>query len=61
MGWQFAAIWADNPDGSWRWVWRRIADDSGAMLEQSAEFDHLVDCIADARNNGFDEDCGSIS
>jgi hypothetical protein len=60
MGWQFAAVWGDDPDGRWKWVWRRIADDSGATLEQSGEFNRLDDCIEDARRHGFDEDCGAI-
>ena len=30
MGWEFAAIWVDDPDQAWKWVWRRTADDNGA-------------------------------
>jgi hypothetical protein len=54
MGWEFAAVWVDDPDQAWRWVWRRVADDSGNVLAQSGEFPALNDCIADARRNGFD-------
>jgi hypothetical protein len=57
MGWEFVAIWADEPDSQWQWIWRRIADDSGALIGKSPGFDQLEDCIADARRNGFDEDC----
>ena len=59
MGWEFAALWVDDPDVPWQWVWRRIADDSGAVLEESTAFPHLDLCLADARSNGFDDDsCG---
>jgi hypothetical protein len=54
MGWEFAAVWVEDPDETWRWVWRRVADDSGAVLAQSGDFPHLDACIADARRNGFD-------
>jgi hypothetical protein len=61
MGWEFAAIWVDDPARSWKWTWRRVADDSGAVLAESAEFSLLEDCIADARRNGYDEsDCGPL-
>jgi len=55
MGWEFAALWADEPDRAWKWIWRRVTDDSGAVLAQSREFPQLDQCIADARQNGFDE------
>jgi hypothetical protein len=59
MGWEFAALWTDDPVGSWNWTWRRVADDSGAVLQQSAGFAALEDCIEDARKHGFDESgCG---
>jgi len=59
MSWQFAALWVEDPDGAWKWVWRRVADDSGAVLQQSPEFDQMEDCLENARRNGFDEsDCG---
>ena len=62
MGWEFAALWVDDPDAPWQWVWRRIADDSGAVIAESAAFAHLDQCIVDARVNGFDEDdCGPVS
>ena len=61
MGWEFAALWVDDPASTWKWVWRRVADDSGIVLEQSAEFLTLDDCIADARQHGLDQShCGSI-
>jgi hypothetical protein len=61
MGWEFAAIWVDDPDQAWKWIWRRVADDSGAVLEQSREFPHLHACIEDAKHNGFedDDDCNT--
>jgi hypothetical protein len=55
MGWEFAAVWVDDPDRAWRWVWRRIADDSGAILAQSEEFTGLDRCIEDAKRSGFDD------
>ena len=55
MGWEFAAVWGDDPDQAWQWVWRRVADDSGAVLQQSEAFPHLDACIDDARRNGFDQ------
>ena len=62
MGWEFAALSADDPDAPWQWVWRRIADDSGAVIQQSEAFSELDTCIADARRHGFDEaGCGPIS
>jgi len=61
MGWEFAAVWIDDPSRYWEWTWRRIADDSGAVLEQSAGFVRLEDCVEDARRNGFDETgCGRV-
>jgi hypothetical protein len=61
MGWEFAALWLDESAGTWKWVWRRVADDSGDVLEESAEFERLEDCIDDARKNGFEESgCGDI-
>jgi hypothetical protein len=59
MGWEFAALWVDDPDATWQWVWRRVADDSGAVIAESAAFCDLDRCIEDARANGFDEEgCG---
>ena len=60
MGWEFAALWVEDPDGAWKWVWRRVADDSGDALQQSEQFPALDDCIENARQNGFDESsCGT--
>lgn len=62
MGWEFAAFWAEEPEALWQWVWRRVADDSGAVIAESAPFSQLDDCIADAKANGFDEKgCGPIA
>ena len=59
MGWEFVALWVDDPDAPWRWVWRRVADDSGALIAESLPFPKLEPCVEDARQNGFDEqDCG---
>ena len=59
MGWEFAALWVDDPDTPWQWVWRRVADDSGALLEQSRPFGELAPCIEDAKGHGFEDDgCG---
>ena len=55
MGWQFAARWIDEAEPAWTWVWRRVADDSGAVLEESQMFSSLDECVDDARMNGFDE------
>jgi hypothetical protein len=41
MGWEFAASWVDDPDQSWQWRWRRIADDSGAVIAESPQFARL--------------------
>lgn len=61
MGWEFAALWVDDPERGWKWTWRRVADDSGAVLAQSSGFRTLDDCVDDARANGFDDDaCGEI-
>lgn len=56
MGWEFAALWVDDPDRPWQWVWRRIADDNGEVIEESSTFAQLALCLADARMKGFDED-----
>lgn len=59
MAWEFAALWVDDPDAPWQWVWRRIADDNGAVLEESATFVNLDLCLANAREHGFEhDDCG---
>ena len=55
MGWEFAALWVEDPEGAWKWYWRRITDDSGALVEQSRPFPALDDCVEDAKRNGFDE------
>ena len=61
MGWEFAAVWVDDPVRSWKWMWRRVADDNGAVLQESAEFALLDECIEDARRNGFDDSgCGPV-
>ena len=61
MGWEFAAVWLDDPDLTWRWVWRRVADDSGAVIRESSAFAQLDDCIEDAKQHGFDQDgCGLV-
>ena len=61
MGWEFAAVWVDDPDISWRWTWRRVADDSGAVIAESTSFHELDLCIEDAKKHGFDpDDCGPI-
>ena len=59
MGWEFAALWVDDPDAPWQWVWRRIADDSGAVIAESSAFPQLDVCMEDARRNGFDDDGGA--
>jgi hypothetical protein len=61
MGWEFVASWVDDPDINWHWQWRRIADDSGAVIAQSKHFAQLDRCIEDARTHGFDEDGCAIS
>jgi hypothetical protein len=62
MGWEFAALWVDDPDASWQWVWRRIADDSGEVIAESSAFPRLDRCLEDARRHGFEEDdCGPVS
>jgi len=58
MGWEFAALWNDDST-PWHWVWRRVADDSGQVLEESAPFMQLGDCIADAKKHGFEDDAAS--
>ena len=55
MGWEFAALWVDDPESKWQWVWRRIADDSGAVLHESRGFSRLEECIGDAQRHGFYE------
>ncbi|HEV7799479.1 MAG TPA: hypothetical protein VGP15_00255 [Burkholderiales bacterium] len=61
MGWEFAAVWVDDPARAWKWMWRRIGDDSGAVLEHSAQFARLEDCIEDACRNGFEQSgCGPV-
>jgi hypothetical protein len=62
MGWEFAALWVDEADSPWQWVWRRVADDSGDIIAESARFAQLDHCIADAKANGFDEEgCGPVT
>ena len=53
MGWEFAAVWVDE-SAAWTWAWRRVADDSGALLQQSNAFTRLEECVEDARRNGFE-------
>ena len=61
MGWEFAASWVDDPDLCWQWVWRRVADDNGSVIEQSTPFGELDACILDAKAHGFDDGCGPVS
>lgn len=61
MGWEFAALWADEPDRDWHWVWRRVADDSAAPLQVSERFASIEECVEDAKRHGFDDpDCPVI-
>ena len=55
MGWEFAALWNDDAGAPWQWVWRRIADDSGHVVEESRAFDNLDRCVSDAKQNGFED------
>ena len=58
MGWEIAAVWRDEPDRSWSWIWRRVADDSGQVLEESRSFTEFEACIEDAEAHGLDlTDC----
>jgi hypothetical protein len=59
MGWEFAALWNDDADAPWQWVWRRIADDSGQVVEESRAFANLDGCMADAKQHGFENDGAS--
>jgi hypothetical protein len=56
MGWEFAALWNEGTDGPWQWVWRRIADDNGKIVEESCAFPSLESCVKDAQQNGFESD-----
>jgi hypothetical protein len=60
MGWQFVAVWVDEPEPEWRWIWRRVTDDAGDLVEASPSFATLPECLEHARAHGFDEDCGAI-
>ena len=53
MGWEFAALWTDDAT-PWQWIWRRVADDSGHVIEESAAFSELDACIEDAKKHGFE-------
>ena len=54
MGWEFAGVWTDDASTTWQWIWRRIADDSGEIVEQSGPFESFEACMADARTRGFE-------
>ena len=55
MGWEFAALWNDDAT-PWQWVWRRVADDSGQVLQESGAFAELEQCIDDEKKHGFESD-----
>jgi hypothetical protein len=58
MGWEIAAVWRDDPEGSWCWMWRRVEDDSGRIIEESRHFPEFEECIEDAQAHGLDHaDC----
>jgi hypothetical protein len=58
MGWEIAAVWRDDPEGSWYWMWRRVEDDSGRIIEESRHFAEFEECIEDAQAHGLDHaDC----
>ena len=61
MGWEFTAQWIEDSDIPWQWAWRRIADDSGAVIAESRPFPHLDLCVADAKRNGFDDDACTVA
>ena len=61
MAWEFTARWIEDADVPWQWVWRRVADDSGAVIATSQPFPNLGACIGDARAHGFDDDACSVS
>ena len=54
MGWEFAGIWSEDSATAWQWIWRRIADDSGEVVEASAAFSSFEACMDDARKHGFE-------
>ena len=58
VSWEIAAIFTEEPEPTWRWTWRRVADDSGRVIEESAPFEEFDDCIEDAQVHGLDfADC----
>ena len=58
MGWEIAAVWVDDLEGSWSWMWRRVGDDSGRVIEESRHFPEFEECIEDAQAHGLDyADC----
>ena len=59
MGWEFAAFWIDDSAGAWQWVWRRVADDNGHVIEESDPFAHLDLCLENAREHGFEDGEGN--
>lgn len=55
MGWEFVTSF-DSDDRKFYWFWRRTADDSGEVLEESARrFLDLMECIENARRHGFED------
>lgn len=54
MGWEIAAIWRDDLEESWCWMWRRVEDDSARVIDESRHFREFEECIEDAQAHGLD-------
>ena len=58
MGWEITAVWIEQPDRAWRWMWRRMGDDSDRVIAESPQFVNFEECVQDAETHGLDHaDC----
>jgi len=54
VAWEFVSVLAVGEQSTeLGWKWRRLADDTRAVLEESEPLPDFAACIDDARKNGF--------
>jgi hypothetical protein len=53
LRWQFVPV-KEPRDGSIAWEWRAYTQAGAAAMQSQKRFETLTDCMADARNHGYD-------
>ena len=53
LRWQFIPH-RDSRDGAIHWEWRAYTQTGELALQSEGRFDNMTDCMADAREHGYD-------